>query len=57
MTHEYICQEIWECMWIFKYPLHTDAKPVGLLNRGSACEMDGQTKCHRIGKRVCLWNG
>ena len=26
-------------------------------NRASVYEMDGQTKCHRNGKRRCLWNG
>ena len=25
--------------------------------KGSAFEIDGQTKCHRNGKRTCLWNG
>ena len=25
--------------------------------RGSVYEIDGQTKCHRNGKKRCLWNG
>ena len=27
-----------------------------ILYRESACEMDGQTNCHRNGKRTCLYN-
>ena len=28
-----------------------------LYGRGCVYEMDWQTKCHRNGKRRCLWNG
>ena len=37
--------------------LFENQEVVNFIGRGSVYEMDGQTKCHRNGKRRCLWNG